>query len=267
MKEIEQRELAFLHDLYVEQEWTQRFANLFDKYVIFSDEDEKILYVNAGTGNHVLELREKLSEKTKLFAICDNQHTLSIAQSKAAVLKSNVIFSTQKFNDEKFDVVIANASFVESENLPDFVKDIAKFSKEGGKVIFFTVTSGSFGEVFSFLWEVLFNEGLGTSGDEAAKLIESFPTVSHVEQISKEAGLVRIKTYTSNEIFEYRNGAELINSVLVSRFFLPNWLRFLDEQQKNGVCELLSRLIDEEYGDMSFRFSVKATLIKGEKPL
>ncbi|GIU82892.1 MAG: hypothetical protein D6687_04775 [Acidobacteria bacterium] len=267
MNQIDRRELAFLHDLYVEQEWTQRFANLLDKHMVFSDDDEKILYVNAGTGGHVLALRERLNEKTKLFATCDDHHKLSIAQSKASVLKADVFFTTDKITDEKFNVVLADASFIEYENLPSFVEEIIGFSKDGGKVAFFTVTAGSFGEVFSFLWEVLFNEGLGMDGQEAAKLIESFPTVSCVEKISKEAGLKHVRSYTSNEIFEYRNGSELINSVLVSRFFLPNWLNFLEEEQKSGVCEMLARLIDEEYGDMSFRFSVKATLIKGEKAI
>ncbi len=265
MNQADQRELAFLRDLYVEQEWTQRFANLLDKHLDFSDDDEKILYVNAGTGNHVISLRERLSEKIKLFATCDNEHTLSIARSKASVLKADIFFSTKKLIEEKFNVVIADASFIAYGDLPSFVEEIVGFSKDGGKIAFFTVTSGSFGEVFSFLWEVLFNEGLGMNGEEAAKLIRSFPTVSCVEKISKQAGLARVRSYTSNEIFEYRNGAEFINSVLISRFFLPNWLGFLDDEQKSGVCEMLARLIDEEYGDMSFRFSVKATLIKGER--
>ena len=59
----EQKELAFLRDLTVESEWTQRFADLVDKYLDLS-EAENMLYINAGTGGHALSIYERFGEKT-----------------------------------------------------------------------------------------------------------------------------------------------------------------------------------------------------------
>lgn len=265
MDKADTKELAFLRDLYVEPEWTQRFANLFDKYVEYNEPEGKILYVNAGTGNHVFSLRERLNEKIQIYAICENEQTLRIAKSKAAVLKAKVNFLTQIGPEEKFNAVFADASFVRSDELKSFVEDLVERAEPGAQVCFFTVTSGSFGEIFSFLWEVLFSEGLGENGVEAEKLITSFLTVSEVKEIAKKAGLKFIKDHRSNEIFEYKNAHEMLNSVLISKFFMPEWLKFLEEEQRRGVCQILAKTIDEDYGDISFRFSVKATLIKGKK--
>lgn len=266
MNETEIRELAFLRDLYVEPEWTQRFADLFDRHVELDENDRRVLYVNAGTGGHVLSLRERLNEKTKIVALCEDEQSLKIARSKASALKAKVDFVVNYDDETDFDAVFADASLVAPKKLENFITEIAGKAKSGGQVCFFTITSGSFGEIFSFLWEVLFNEDLGGHGAEAENLIRAFPTVSQVQQMAKNIGLTSVRAYTSNEIFEYRNADEMINSVLISRFFVPEWLKFLSNEQRAGICRMLAKLIDDDYGDMSFRFSVKATLIKAKKP-
>lgn len=79
------------------------------------------------------------------------------------------------------------------------------------------------------------------------------------------AGLVNVNTETASEIFEYDNGADFIASPLVADFLLPAWLDMLDDKEKERVNEELAQLIDAEDDTMSFRFSVKATLLTGEK--
>ena len=43
-----QKELAFLRDLYIQDEWTRRFTDLVDKHMDLRD-SENMLYINAGT--------------------------------------------------------------------------------------------------------------------------------------------------------------------------------------------------------------------------
>jgi Methylase involved in ubiquinone/menaquinone biosynthesis len=259
-----QKELAFLRDLYIDEEWTLRFTNLVDKHLKFSDE-RRLLYINAGTGNHALFLRDKIGKDTEMFATSENDDLMTIARDKAAAVKAKVDFSTRRFDDESFDAVLADASFVRPQDLRRFVTEAVRVSEKGGRVAFFTVTSGSFGEIFSFLWEILFEEDLGEHGAAAENLISEIPSISHVEEIAAEAGLKNIESHTENEIFEYKNGAEFVNSTLVADFLMPVWLNFLTEKQKERVCEKLAKIVDAESGDMSFRFSVKATLVTGEK--
>jgi hypothetical protein len=76
---------------------------------------------------------------------------------------------------------------------------------------------------------------------------------------------VNIKTETAKEVFEYENGAEFVSSPLIADFLLPAWLEMLDEKEKERVSEKLAQLIDAEDGNLSFRFTVKVTLLTGEK--
>ena len=169
-----QKELAFLRDLYIANDWTLRFAELFDKNFKFSDE-KTILYVNAGTGNHALELREKLPIDTELNAFSDDEELNIIAQAKADALHTKVDFSGE-FPNEKFDAVIADASFVRQGELEEFLDEIIDVSNK--QVVFFLPTAGSFGEIFSFLWETLLNLDLLEKSAKLERLIAEIPTIA-----------------------------------------------------------------------------------------
>jgi ubiquinone/menaquinone biosynthesis C-methylase UbiE len=259
-----QKELAFLRGLYVNKEWTNRFTDLIDKHVNF-DGEENLLYINAGTGDHAFALREKLSDETAMFATTEDEDILTIAREKAAAVRADVDFSMIRFEDESFDTVLADASFVGKAELTEFLEDAARVAKHGGTVGVIFVTAGSFGEIFSLLWEVLFNEELGEHGANAERLIAEQPTITQVEQMAADAGLVNVNTHTAVEVFEYDDGAAFISSPLVSDFLIPEWLETLSEDEKEQVTNKLAQLIDAEDADLTFRFSVKATLLTGEK--
>jgi ubiquinone/menaquinone biosynthesis C-methylase UbiE len=260
-----EKELAFLRDLYINDEWTRRFTDLVDKHLKFSKDDENFLYVNAGTGGHCFAIREKMDKNTAVFATCENEEILKIARDKAIAVKSDVDFSDIRFEDDSFDAVLTDASFVRPAELADVISESRRVARTGGNIGVFLPASGSFGEVFSLLWEVLFNEDLGEHGAAAEQMIRELPTVSQAEEIAADEGLVNVAIHSANEIFEFDNGSEFVNSPLVADFLLPVWLETLDEKEKGRVTEQLAQLIDSEDGTMSFRFTVKVVLLTGEK--
>ncbi len=256
-----QKELAFLRDLYVAPDWTERFTDIFDKNFKFTSE-KKILYVNAGTGNHAIELSKKLSKDAQLKAYGADVELNQIAQAKAGVVRAKVDF----FNDfphETFDAVLADASLVQSKNLSDFLEQAINLSDN--QVAFFLPTAGSFGEIFSFLWETFFSLDMLDEIETVERLIIEIPTVSKIEEIASGFGLTKIETVTKNEFFEFKSGAEFIASPLIADFLLPVWLEFLGKKEKKQVCRKLAQILDDDDGILSFRFSVKATLFTGEK--
>ncbi len=259
-----QKELAYLRDLYLDEEWTRRFTDLVDKRVDLSDA-ENALYLNAGTGTHAIYLGEKFGETTDIFAACENDDLLSISRDKAAALSSKVDFSTITFESDAFDAVLADASLAQSNEIEGRIEDAARVARVGGDVVVFLPGTGSFGEIFSLLWEVLFSEGLGEHGHAAEEMITKLPTVTALESIAERVGLVNVRTDVANEIFEFDNGAAFVKSPLIADFLMPVWLAALGENNKERVIDGLARLIDEEDGTLSFRFSVKAMLLTGEK--
>ena len=188
---------------------------------------------------------------------------LRIARAKADAVKSDIKFTAAP-PDEKFDAVIADASLVKTSQLKNFMRDAADFSR--WQIAFLLPTAGSFGEIFSFLWETLFYSNMPEKGSEVERLIVDIPTVSKVEEISRNLGLSKIETVTKNEFFEFKNGAEFINSPLIADFLLPSWMEFLDETEIEQARERLAQIVDADDGSaLTFRFSVKATLFVGEK--
>lgn len=259
-----QKELAFLRDLYVQDDWTRRFTELVDKHIDLSD-SENLLYINAGTGGHALVLDEKFGEKVDIFASCENEDLLTISRDKSAAVRSGVDFSMLRFEDDAFDAVLADATLVPPSDIEAAIEDAVRVARTGGDVAVYMPGTGSFGEVFSLLWEVLFNEDLAEHGAHAERLITDLPSVSTLEAIAGRAGLVNVQTETVTEIFEFDNGADFVASSLVADFLMPAWLEPLEEDEKERVSEKLAQLIDAEDADLTFRFSVKATLLTGEK--
>lgn len=259
-----QKELAFIRDLYLTPDWTRRFAELADKHFEFKDV-ENILYINAGTGDHCFSIRETTDDRTAIFGACENEDVLSIARDKAIAVRSDVDFSTLKFEDNSFDAVIADGSLVLPGNVEQFLADAVRVAKSGARVTVFLPTAGSFGEVFSLFWEVLFTQDLGEHGHAAEAMIAELISVADLKSTAERVGLTNGKTETANEIFEFENGAAFISSPLVSDFLLPHWLEALGEKEKEQVKEKLAQLIDDEDGSLTFRFSVKATVITGRK--
>jgi ubiquinone/menaquinone biosynthesis C-methylase UbiE len=259
-----QKELAFLRDLYIDEQWTLRFTDLVDKHIGFAKE-EKLLYINAGTGNHALALSKKLGKKAEFFATAEDKDVLTIARDKAVAVQAAIDFSMNRFDDETFSGVIGDASFVRPEELQTLVSEAARVVESGGKVVFFTATAGSFGEIFSLLWEVCFNEDLGEHGALSEQLIAELPTISRIEEIAEKAGLESVETHTQIEFFDYQNGEDFINSPLVADFLLPVWLKTLSKREQTKAIKQLAKLIDAEDKDLTFQFSVKATLVIGEK--
>jgi len=259
-----ERELAFLRDLEINESWTSRFTGLLDKHLGLKD-SKKIAYLNAGTGDHCIAIREKLDDKTEVFASCENDELLNIARDKGAAVRSDVDFSTVNFEDDTFDAVIADASFTLPATVEELVRQAARIARPGGRVAVILPSAGSFGEVFSLLWEVLFNADLGEHGEAIERLIAEIPSTSRIEEMAGLAGLEKVKTESAKEVFEYLNGAEFVSSPLVADFLLPRWLETLNEEQGEEIREKLVQLIDDEDGSLTFRFTIKATLLTGEK--
>jgi ubiquinone/menaquinone biosynthesis C-methylase UbiE len=259
-----ERELAFMRDLDINESWTKRFTDLIDKHVGFK-EAKNILYINAGTGDHCIAIREKTGDKTAMFATCENDELLKIARDKSAAVRSDVDFSQIEFEDDSFDAVVADASFTRPTAVIGLLFDAVRVTRPGGRTAVVLPSAGSFGEIFSLLWEVFFNEDIGGQGNIAETMISDIPSLSHLEEKAEAAGLVEVKTETVNEAFDFENGSEFIKAPLVSDFLMPVWLETLAEDEKERVAAQLAQLIDAEDAGLSFRFSVKVTLLTGRK--
>lgn len=259
-----EKELAFLRDLYIQDDWTRRFTELVDKHLDLSD-SENLAYLNAGTGGHAMDLSDKYGEQTDVFASCENGELLQIAMQKAAAISSRADMSSITFESDSFDAVLADASFVTPGEFATAIDEAARIARAGGDVGVFLPSRGSFGEVFSLLWELLETTDDSSMLGHAERLISELPTTTEIERAGQEAGLVNVRTDTAAEIFEYENGEELARSPLFRHFLLPSWFANSTSDELDAIAARTATLIDDESQGVPFRFTVKATLLSGEK--
>jgi SAM-dependent methyltransferase len=265
------KELAFLHDLYVATDWGERFAGPVDEHVKLPKEG-RALYVASGTGGHALALAARAGRDVTLVCVDESEERLELARAKAAALKGLSVefrhaqLEALAFEDEQFDLVIADASLVAPERLPEIISEMVRVAAPGATVSLSAVTASSFGEFFSVYWEALAGAGYEDEAAAVGSLIEELPTVSDVEARARGEALEGVESWTSKEEFDFPSGGEFLAAPLVQDFLLGRWLDSLpDEEARAAVLGEVERIIDEDRHEGEFSLSIKATIVVGRK--
>lgn len=257
------RERAFKQDLFLGEIWSDRFFSLMEKKLDLRSA-ASVLCINAGTGQNCFSLAERTGNSLEITGICESAEHLKIARDKAAALKSGVTFSAEPIADKKFDIVIADASLTLPEQIPMLFRQIFAALRPDGKFVLVTASAGSFAEIFSLLWEVRAAESAERSG-EVENLIAGLPKLDSLVDEASKCGLSKIEAGIATEVFEYERPDDFTESPLFADFLLPQWLSELKPDEMADVRRKISRLIEKEYGDLPFRFQVKAAVISGER--
>src|SRR5215207_6185854 len=264
------KELAFLHDLYVETDWGERFAELADARVVLPREG-RALYVGSGTGGHALALAAKGGAALELVGVEESEGQVELARAKAAAVEgAGVDFRHAQledlaFEDEQFDLVVGDASLVAPERLPEVLAEMVRVAARGATVSMSVASASSFGEFFSVFWEALAGAGFAEQAAGVGSLIAGLPTVSDVEKLARPEALEEVESWTQIEEFNFASGREFLDAPLVQDFLLGRWLDSLpDGEVRTSVLDEVARIIDDDHGG-NFSLTVKATIVVGKK--
>ena len=265
------KELAFLHELFVATDWGERFAELIDEHLQLPKEGHA-LYLASGTGGHAIALQERSGEELKFLCVDENEESLELARAKATALKDSTEFRHGTVDhlalpDNGFDIVVGDGSLVHTERIRTMMVEMTRVAASGALVALVLPTFSSFGEFFSIYWEALHNCGLLDHESDVEKLISTLPSVSAVEQMAEQAGLDEVQSWTKIEEFDYDSGEKFLNSPLISDFLMRIWLETLPQKSYEQVVKEIGRLINEERHEAEFALSVKAILVVGRKAL
>src|ERR1700750_3098843 len=158
------KELAFLHDLYVATDWGERFADLIEQHVTLPKEG-RALYVGSGTGGHALALAARGGAALEVIGVEESEEQVELARAKAASVEDagadfrHTQLEDLAFEDEQFDLVVGDASLVAPARLPEGRAERERVAAPGATVSLSVASSSSFGEFFSVYWEALANAG------------------------------------------------------------------------------------------------------------
>jgi ubiquinone/menaquinone biosynthesis C-methylase UbiE len=268
MESKSQKELAFLHELYVATDWGERFAALVDEHIELPKEG-RVLYVAAGTGGHALALHAR-RENLSLWCVDENDECLELARAKAVALHQEAEFQREdlkalSFKDNEFDLVLGDASFTAPTDLKPMLAEMVRVTKPAGTAAWWLPTASSFGEFFSVYWEALVRAGLENRSSEVERFLTDLPTIANVESWVQQAGLESVTSTTTVEEFDYDSGDQFLASPLITDFLIPKWLQPLPESERDRVVSELAQIIDEERHEADFSLTLKATLLVGKK--
>ncbi|HKG78115.1 MAG TPA: class I SAM-dependent methyltransferase [Pyrinomonadaceae bacterium] len=263
------KEIAFLQDLFIAPDWGERFAELIDEHVK-PPKQGKALYVAAGTGGHAMALQDRAGSKLELLCVDENPECLELARAKATATNEQTSFGTAQpdsldLRDNEFDLVIGNASLVPRQRVRKMFSEMVRVAAPSATIALALPTYSSFGEFFSIYWEALHNNGLIDHESDVEQLIAELPSVSEVEQLAGDEGLNDIKSWTRIEEFDFESGEQFLSAPLIAEFLMRDWLALVPDDKRNRLFSEISRLINEERHEAEFAFSVKATLIVGQK--
>ena len=266
------KELAFLHELFVATDWGERFAELIDTHVKLPKKG-RALYVAASTGGHAIALQQRGGEFLKFLCVDENQESLELAKIKArTAVNKHTEFRAESvdrltFDDDEFQLVMGDGSLVHSERIPEMFAEMIRVAAPGATVALALPTFSSFGEFFSIYWEALHNAGLLNHESDVESLISVLPAVSALEEIADHAGLEDISSSTTIEEFDYESADKFLQAPLISDFLFPIWLETLPQESREEVVTEIAKLINEESREAAFALTVKATLVIGKKAL
>lgn len=262
------KELAFLHDLFVATDWGERFAQLIDENVKLPKQG-RALYLGSGTGGHVLAIQERAGEKLSFSSLEEHNEYLEIARSKAVAANAAIEFQFGRldelpFDDDEFDIVIGDGSLLAPERQETMLEEMVRVSRPGATVAMVLPTASSFGEFFSIYWEVLHNCGFEQHSN-VDNLIAELPTVAEIESAAENAGLEAVTSISRIEEFNYESGEQFLRSPLIADFLMKRWVASLPEECRAPVALEIPGFVDADRQQADFMFSVKATLVSGRK--
>jgi len=266
------KELAFLHELFVATDWGERFAELIDEHIKLPKAGRG-LYVASGTGGHAIALQERASAKLSFLAVDESEENLELARVKAqAAVKNSIEFRKERldrltFEDNQFNLVIGDGSLIHSERVPEMFEEMVRVTAPGAAVALALPTFSSFGEFFSIYWEALHNLGLLDHERDVESLITVLPAVSRLEELAEQAGLENVTSTTRVEEFDFESSERFLNAPLIAYFLMPIWLETLPADSHQNVIDEIGRLVNKESHGLEFALTIKATLVTGEKAI
>ena len=263
------KELAFLHELFVATDWGERFAELIDKDVLLPKKG-RALYVASGTGGHAIALQERANPALKFLCVDENEESLELARAKATALQEGIAFREAKvdslaLDDNTFSLVVGDGSLIHSERISAMLSELVRVAAPGATVALTLPTFSSFGEFFSIYWEALHNCRLIDHESDVERLISVLPAVTSIEELAVQAGLAEVTSTTTIEEFDYESAEKFLSAPLIADFLMPIWLQTLPQDSHDEVVKEIGRLISDESRGLEFPLTVKATLLRGKK--
>jgi ubiquinone/menaquinone biosynthesis C-methylase UbiE len=268
--------LAKLYDAEIFPIWGKRFGKLLLRDLALPPK-AMVLDVGCGTGFPALDLLKKMDEQGRIVAIDPSTPMLDEARAKAGPLSGKRIFWRSEsaspklsFTDDVYDLVACNASLQEMEDPESAIRDFARVTKPGGRVVVTLPLAGTWGEFLDIFREVLIKHDRQDAIDRLDAYLTRFPPITQAWAWFEDAGLGEVQASTDSFTLLFKSAREFFFAPVVEYGPLSEWKSIAGkgEAMQKVFWECKSAIDSYFPGGTgsSFAVTVNAGCIRGVKP-
>jgi ubiquinone/menaquinone biosynthesis C-methylase UbiE len=264
--------LAKLYDREILPIWSQRFGKLLLRDLALPPK-AMVLDVGCGTGYPSLEILRKMDEAGRIIAIDPSSSMLDEARTKAGKLSGKRIFfrseaATPKltFANDVYDLVVCNAGLHEFDDPEGAIRDFARVTKRGGRIVVTTPLAGTFGEFYDLFREVLVKRDMQGAIDRLDAHLSNYPPLEQAQGWMEDAGLVDVRGEYDQFTLLFKSSREFFFAPLIEYGPLQTWKKIAGKgQEMQDVFWHCKSAIDAYFGGGSFAVTVHVGCVRGRK--
>jgi ubiquinone/menaquinone biosynthesis C-methylase UbiE len=274
-RSLKVEKLARIYDDQIAPVWGTRFGKMILRNLRLPERGQ-VLEISCGTGWPTVEILRRMGDGTRLIAIDASSAMLDEARKKVQALgplgKKGIFFRTESplprlsFADCVYDLVICNLGLDEMPSIEGALGDFARVCKVGGEVRCTLPLAGTFQEFFDIYREVLTKHDKHDALDRLDEHIARYPTVDHLNQAMKHAGLdghVEVDEYA----MLFKSSREFFFAPVIEYGPLQAWKEIAGGgQELQDVFWYIKEAIDAYFGGRAFQATVVAGCVIGTKP-
>jgi ubiquinone/menaquinone biosynthesis C-methylase UbiE len=264
--------LAKLYDAEILPIWSRRFGKMLLRELVLPPK-AMVLDVGCGTGYPSLEILRRMDDQGRIIAIDSSSPLLDEARTKAGKLSGRRIFFRSEnalpklpFADDVYDLVVSNAGLAELDDPELAVRDFARVTKEGGRVVVSLPLAGTFGEFFDIFREVLIKQDRPEAIDRLDAHLVRYPPLEQAEAWFEDAGLSEVKS--EHEVFTllFKSSREFFFAPIIEYGPLTGWKAIAGKgQPMQDAFWHCKQAIDAYFAGSSFAVTIVAGCISGRK--
>ena len=264
--------MAALYDREILPIWSERFGRMILRDLTLPPR-ATVLDFACGTGYPALEVAKRL-DGGRIVCIESCAPLAELARQKAGdLLHRQVFLRTDElgpklvFADRVFDLVLSNLGLSEAADPPAVLREMARVTKPGGRVIVTLPLRGSFAEFFDIYREVLARseraDALGRLEEHIARNPEPEQAVGWMEG----AGLRPVDLEMNSFSLLFRSSREFLFAPVIEFGPLPAWKDIAGKgEEMQEIFVQIKEAIDTYFGGRPFELSVKAGCLRGHRP-
>ena len=254
--------------------WSQRFGKMLLRGLEVPSK-AMVLDYGCGTGYPSVEVLKRMGDSGRLIAIDPVGALLDVARKKAGSLSGKRIFfrsdsltSKLSFAGDVYDLVISNVALPLLEDPAAVIKEFARVTKPGGRVIVTMPLAGTFCEFYDIYREVLTKNDSHEVLERLEAHIARTPDADEVAGWFDDAGLTDVDPEIEEFTLLFKTSREFFFAPVIEFGPLSQWKSVAGKgQEMQEIFWHIKESIDAYFGSRAFEVTIKAGCFRALKPL